>query len=68
MMSRKIALVFLMMTVAASAHATKEPKYEAVHPLTPEQSALVDKAISQEKVLIKARRWWKPTFRTPDPM
>jgi len=45
---RKIALAFLMMTVsAASAYAKKEPKYEAVHPLTPEQSALVDRAISQ---------------------
>src|SRR5580658_9935368 len=64
MMSRKIALVFLMMTVAASAHATKEPKYEAVHPLTPEQSALVDKAISQEKVLIKAIRTRTPLVET----
>jgi hypothetical protein len=64
MMFRKIALTFLMMSVAAGAHATKEPKYEAVHPLTPEQSALVDKAISQEKVLIKAIRTRTPLVET----
>src|ERR1700678_654707 len=62
---RKIALTLFMMTVSgASAHATKEPKYEAVHPLTPEQSALVDKAISQEKVLIKAIRTRTPLVET----
>jgi len=62
---RKIALAFLMMTVsAASAYAKKEPKYEAVHPLTPEQSALVDRAISQEKVLIQAIRKRTPLVET----
>jgi hypothetical protein len=64
MMFRKIALPFLMMAVACSAYATKEQKYEAVHPLTPEQSALVDKAISQEKVLIKAIRTRTPLVET----
>lgn len=63
-MFRKIALPFLMMAVACSAYATKEQKYEAVHPLTPEQSALVDKAISQEKVLIKAIRTRTPLVET----
>jgi TonB family protein len=48
----------------ACAYAKKEPKYEAVHPLTPEQSALVDKAISQEKVLIKAIRKRTPLVET----
>src|SRR5580658_2190457 len=62
---RKIALTFLMITVAAaSAYAKKEPKYEAAHPLTPEQSALVDKAISQEKVLIQAIRKRTPLVET----
>lgn len=65
MMFRKIALTFLMITVsAASAYAKKEPKYEAVHPLTPEQSALVDKAIAQEKVLIQAIRKRTPLVET----
>jgi hypothetical protein len=62
---RKIALTFLLMTVgAASAYAKKEPKYEAVRPLTPEQSALVDRAISQEKVLIQAIRKRTPLVET----
>jgi hypothetical protein len=64
MMFRKIALTFLMMAVGTCAYATKEPKYEAVHPLTPEQSALVDKAIAQEKVLIKAIRTRTPLVET----
>jgi hypothetical protein len=62
---RKISLAFLILTVStACAFAKKEPKYEAVHPLTPEQSALVDKAISQEKVLIQAIRKRTPLVET----
>jgi hypothetical protein len=34
-------------------YAKKAPKFEPVHPLSPEQAALVEKAIGQEKVLIK---------------
>ena len=62
---RKIALTFLVLAVSlSSAYAKKEPKYEAEHPLTPEQSALVDKAISQEKVLIQAIRTRTPLVET----
>ena len=62
---RKIALTFLMITVGTvGAYAKKEPKYEAVHPLTPEQSALVDRAIGQEKVLIQAIRKRTPLVET----
>jgi hypothetical protein len=62
---RKIALSFLIMTIGtATGFAKKEPKYEAAHPLTPEQSALVDKAISQEKVLIQAIRKRTPLVET----
>jgi hypothetical protein len=62
---RKISLAFLILTVStACAFAKKEPKYEAAHPLTPEQSALVDKAISQEKVLIQAIRKRTPLVET----
>src|SRR5580692_7902497 len=62
---RKISLAFLILTVSTTcAFAKKEPKYEAVHPLTPEQSALVDKAISQEKVLIQAIRKRTPLVET----
>jgi hypothetical protein len=63
---RKISLTFLIMAVSlSSAYAKKnEPKYEAVHPLTPEQSALVDRAIAQEKVLIQAIRKRTPLVET----
>ena len=62
---RKIALSFLMMTVSAAClGAKKEPKYEAARPLTPEQSALVDRAITQEKVLIQAIRKRTPLVET----
>jgi len=62
---RKIALGLLIMVVGTgSGYAKKEPKYEAAHPLTPEQSALVDKAISQEKVLIQAIRKRTPLVET----
>jgi len=62
---RKIALSFLMLTVSAAClGAKKEPKYEAARPLTPEQSALVDRAIAQEKVLIQAIRKRTPLVET----
>ena len=54
----------LVLTLSVSAYAKKEPKYEAVHPLTPEQSALVDKAIGQEKVLIQSIRKRTPLVET----
>ncbi len=65
MMFRKIALAFLMMTVSSAClGAKKQPKYEAEHPLTAEQSALVDRAIAQEKVLIQAIRKRTPLVET----
>jgi hypothetical protein len=51
---RKISLPFLMLTLGMNlAYAKKEPKYEQAHQLTPEQAALVEKAIGREKVVIK---------------
>ncbi len=62
---RKISLTFLIITVGTTcAYAKKEPKYEPVHPLTPEQSALVDKAVLQEKVLIKSIQKRTPLVET----
>jgi hypothetical protein len=55
---RKIFLAVLILTVGVSfgyaknKHA-KQPKYQQTRPLTTEQAALVEKAIRQEKVLIK---------------
>lgn len=62
---RKISLTFLIITLsAACAYAKKEPKYEMAHQLTPEQAALVEKAIGQEKVLIKNIQQRTPLVET----
>jgi hypothetical protein len=62
---RKIPTVLLLIALAATcAHAKKQPKYEAVHPLTAEQQALVIKAIGREKVLIKSIQQRTPLVET----
>jgi hypothetical protein len=62
---RKISLAFLIITLgAACAYAKKQPKYEQAHQLTPEQAALVEKAIGQEKVLIKNIQQRTPLVET----
>ena len=48
----------------ACAYAKKQPKYEQAHQLTPEQAALVQKAIAQEKVLIKDIQQRTPLVET----
>jgi len=63
---RKIPLhVLLFLSVTAgSAYAKKLPKYEPTRPLTPEQAALVQKAIDREKVLIKEIQQRTPLVET----
>ena len=62
---RKIFLPFLLITLSVScAYAKKQPKYAQVHQLTPEQAALVDKAIGREKVLIKNIQQRTPLVET----
>jgi Peptidase family M48 len=63
---RKISLTFLFITMSvACAHAKKkEPKYQLAHQLTPEQAALVEKAIGQEKVLVKNIQLRTPLVET----
>jgi hypothetical protein len=62
---RKISLTFLVLGLgAACAYAKKEPKYEQVHPLTVEQSALVDRAVAREKVLIRNIQLRTPLVET----
>jgi len=58
-----IALLLIALS-ATCAYAKKEPKYEPVHPLTPEQRALVVKAFGREKVLIKAIQQRTPLVET----
>ena len=65
MMSRKIPFTLLSLLLAVSAaHAKKTPRYEQTHQLTPEQAALVQKAIGQEKILIKAIQQRTPLVET----
>jgi hypothetical protein len=63
---RKIPLTLLLIILSvASANAkNKEPKYSQVHQLTPEQAALVEKAIGQEKALIKNIQQRTPLVET----
>ena len=62
---RKIPLTFLILTMGVSyAHAKKEPKYEQARQLTAEQAALVQRAIAQEKVLIKNIQLRTPLVET----
>jgi hypothetical protein len=62
---RKLSLPFLILILGvACADAKKQPKYEQIHPLTPEQAALVNKAIGREKVLIKNIQQRTPLVET----
>ena len=65
MMFRKIPVTLLTLALGiTSAYAKKTPVYSQVHPLTPEQAALVQKAIGQEKILIKAIQQRTPLVET----
>ena len=65
MKMRKITLTFLILTLCvACSYAKKQPKYEQSRQLTPEQSALVDKSVQQEKVLIKDIKMRTPLVET----
>ena len=46
------------------AYAKKVPKYEQTRPLTPEQTALVKRAITREKALIKEIQQRTPLVET----
>jgi len=61
----KPLFAFLMMAATAvCASATRQQEYKTAHPLTPEQSALIDKTIAREKVLIEAIRLRTPLVET----
>lgn len=62
---RKIPLGCLVLALGVScAYAKKQPKYEQAHQLTADQAALVQKAIAQEKVLIKNIQQHAPLVET----
>jgi len=61
----KISLPLLMIAMSTNlAYAKKEPKYQQAHQLTPEQAALVEKAIGREKVVIKNIQQRTPLVET----
>jgi hypothetical protein len=64
---RKIPLALLIFTLSAGcafARNKKEPKFEPARQLTPEQAALVQRAIAQEKVLIRNIQQRTPLVET----
>jgi hypothetical protein len=62
---RKLSLIFLMISLGVTcSYAKKQPKYEQSHQLTPEQAALVEKAIGQEKQIIKNIQLRTPLVET----
>jgi hypothetical protein len=62
---RKISLPFLIFILgAACAHGKKAPKFEQAHQFTPEQAALVERAIGREKALIRNIRQRTPLVET----
>jgi hypothetical protein len=65
MMFRKIPITLLTLALGvSSAYAKKTPPYEQVHQLTADQAALVQKAVGQEKILIKAIQQRTPLVET----
>jgi len=64
---RKIPLTFLILalsTTSAFGFGKKQPKYQQTRTLTPEQAALVERAVGREKVLIKAIQQRTPLVET----
>jgi hypothetical protein len=61
---RKIPLAFLILTRRGCAYAKKAAQVRAGPPAYPEQAALVERAIAQEKVLIKNIQQRTPLVET----
>lgn len=63
---RKLCLTFLILTLGVScAYAKKKtPQYAPANQLTPDQAALVQKAVGQEKVIIKNIQQHMPLVET----
>jgi hypothetical protein len=62
---RQIAIPMLALAMGTNmAHAKKEQKYEQAHQLTPDQAALVERAIGREKILIENIQQRTPLVET----
>src|ERR1700733_1567433 len=70
---RKLWMTGVTVSLAVLTVQAKTPKYAPPVPLTPEQSALIQKAVAQEKVTVKAIQEHTPVVQTyiqnmrPDP-
>jgi hypothetical protein len=60
----KLWMTSLLLTLSLSAAQAKQQKYEPPSPLSPEQAALVRKAIAAEKVTVKAIEKHTPLVQT----
>ncbi len=56
--------IFILALGTICAHAKKQPKYQQSRMLTPEQAALVERAVGREKVLIRAIQLRTPLVET----
>ncbi len=62
---KTIPLTFLILALGTTcASAKRQPKYQQSRTLTPEQAALVERAVGREKVLIKAIQQRTPLVET----
>jgi hypothetical protein len=62
---RNMAVSFLLVAIGCNASfARKEATYQPAHPLTPDQTALVEKAIAREKIVIKNIQQRTPLVET----
>src|SRR6266568_3145640 len=61
---RHLTVCLLFISVVLSAYARKQPAYQQARKLTPEQAALVEKAIQREKILIKEIQQRTPLVET----
>src|ERR1700749_895751 len=61
---RKLWMTGVTVSLAVLTVQAKTPKYAPPVPLTPEQSALIQKAVAQEKVTVKAIQEHTPVGQT----
>ena len=64
MLRRTLFILPIVVFTITAAHARKNDKYEKTREQTPEQAALVDKAIAREKVLIQNIQQRTPLVET----
>ena len=64
MFSRKFWMTGVLLAVATTGSYAKQPKFAPLTPLTPEQSALIEKAVAREKATVKQIQQRAPIVQT----